>query len=136
MNDYFISFDMEGTPYIEHKKQAKYVAKIKNGPKTRYFYTNEEYMAYMENKRGKDKNERPPKPPKPPKKAKGSGMRKPPKPPKPPKQFKRKGKANAVNIGESSSRKANGETAEAKLSSIGSLRISQLFPRKRRSKKI
>ena len=78
MNDYFISFDMEGTPYIEHKKQAKYVAKIKNGPKTRYFYTNEEYMAYMENKRGKDKNARPPKPPKPPKKAKGSGMRKPP----------------------------------------------------------
>lgn len=133
MSDYFIALDMDGLPYIEHKRQAKYVAKIKSGPKERYFYTNEEYMAYMKHKRGKDKNERPPKPERPPRNSGSSGKRKPPKPPKPP---KRKGKANTVNIGESSSRKVNGETAEAKLSSIGSLRISQLFPRKRRSKKI
>ena len=57
MNDYVVLFDSDAQPYIVHafwnrknngiKKDHKYYAKIKNGLKTRYFYTKQEWDAFQ-----------------------------------------------------------------------------------------
>ena len=60
MSDYVVSFDENGQPYIAHafwnrsnqngsKKDHKYFEKIKNGLKTRYFYSKQEWDAYQRN---------------------------------------------------------------------------------------
>ena len=55
MSDYYLAVDHNGQPYIVHslfnrkgweKKEHKYYQKIKDGPKTRYFYSKEEWDAY------------------------------------------------------------------------------------------
>lgn len=57
MNDssYIILIDENGTPYIAHsgfgKKAVKYIEKIKDGARTRYFYTKAELDAYLKGKR-------------------------------------------------------------------------------------
>lgn len=61
MSDYIVSFDESGHPYISHaffrrqnqnesKKDHKYYEKIKNGLKTRYFYSKQEWDAYQRNR--------------------------------------------------------------------------------------
>ena len=55
MNDYIIAIDRYGQPYIAHawggSKPHKYVAKVElGGGKVRYFYTQEEYNAYLRGK--------------------------------------------------------------------------------------
>ena len=61
MNDYILAFDDNGSPYIAHafwnrknqngsKRDFKYFQKIKEGLKTRYFYSKEEWDAYQRNK--------------------------------------------------------------------------------------
>ena len=63
MSDYVVSFDESGQPYISHaffrrqnqngsRKDHKYFEKIKNGLKTRYFYTKQEWDAYQRNRSG------------------------------------------------------------------------------------
>lgn len=47
-NDYIIMFDENGSPYIEHAYgNHKYLMKIGEGLKARYFYTQEEIAAYQ-----------------------------------------------------------------------------------------
>lgn len=57
-NNYIIAVDESGQPYIAHafgdspgygreKKNHKYIVRIRNGLKWRYFYTLDEYEAYM-----------------------------------------------------------------------------------------
>lgn len=55
MNDYIITVDRDGQPYIEHawgnrwaNKSHKYIMKIGEGAKARYLYTQEEVRAYMQ----------------------------------------------------------------------------------------
>ena len=61
MSDYIMSFDESGQPYISHaffrrqnqngsKKDHKYYEKLKNGLKTRYFYSKQEWDAYQRNR--------------------------------------------------------------------------------------
>ena len=61
MSDYVMSFDESGQPYISHaffrrqnqngsKKDHKYYEKLKNGLKTRYFYSKQEWDAYQRNR--------------------------------------------------------------------------------------
>lgn len=61
MNDYIIAFDENGSPYIAHafwnrknqngsKRDFKYYQKIKEGLKTRYFYSKAEWDAYQKNR--------------------------------------------------------------------------------------
>ena len=61
MSDYVVSFDESGQPYISHaffrrqnqngsRKDHKYFEKIKNGLKTRYFYSKQEWDAYQRNR--------------------------------------------------------------------------------------
>lgn len=61
MSDYVIAFDASGQPYLAHafwnrknqngtKKDHKYYEKIKEGPKTRYFYSKQEWDAYQRNR--------------------------------------------------------------------------------------
>ena len=61
MSDYILSFDESGQPYISHaffrrqnqngsKKDHKYYEKLKNGLKTRYFYSKQEWDAYQRNR--------------------------------------------------------------------------------------
>lgn len=61
MSDYVVSFDESGQPYISHaffrrqnqngsKKDHKYYEKLKNGLKTRYFYSKQEWDAYQRNR--------------------------------------------------------------------------------------
>ena len=61
MSDYVVSFDEYGQPYISHaffrrqnqngsKKDHKYYEKLKNGLKTRYFYSKQEWDAYQRNR--------------------------------------------------------------------------------------
>lgn len=53
MDAYIIAVDQNGQAYIEHawnKKSHKYIAKIGTGPTARYFYTREEWNAYLKNK--------------------------------------------------------------------------------------
>ena len=62
-NDYVIQFDESGQPYIAHawgKRGAnqahKYIAKIGEGAKARYFYTQEELRAFQQGGRQKAQN--------------------------------------------------------------------------------
>lgn len=55
MDDYIIAVDRDGRPYIAHawggNKPHKYVAKVElGGGKVRYFYSQEEYSAYLRGK--------------------------------------------------------------------------------------
>lgn len=61
MSDYVIAFDASGQPYLAHafwnrknqngtKKDHKYYEKIKEGLKTRYFYSKQEWDAYQRNR--------------------------------------------------------------------------------------
>lgn len=52
MSNYYIGVDEYGLPYIEHKRDTKYVAKVGHWPKVRYFYSNEEYRAYLNQETG------------------------------------------------------------------------------------
>lgn len=47
MSDYIVTFDQNGSPTIVHG--FKYFQKIKNGLKTRYFYSKAEWDAYQRN---------------------------------------------------------------------------------------
>lgn len=47
MSDYIVTFDQNGSPTIVHG--FKYFEKIKNGLKTRYFYSKAEWDAYQRN---------------------------------------------------------------------------------------
>ena len=59
-NDYIIAVDETGQPFIAHasgigswkNKAVKYIKKIKDGAKTRYFYTQKELDAYYAEKHG------------------------------------------------------------------------------------
>ena len=50
MSDYIVTFDQNGSPTIVHS--FKYFQKIKNGLKTRYFYSKAEWDAYQRNLSG------------------------------------------------------------------------------------
>ena len=59
---YYIAIDKNGEPYIEHgllknvgKKAHKYIMKIGEGAKARYFYTKEEVDAYYRKEKDKTK---------------------------------------------------------------------------------
>ena len=61
MNDYFIGVDRDGQPYIAHawgraNGAHKYIAKIGEGAKARYFYTQEELRAFQQGGRQKAQN--------------------------------------------------------------------------------
>lgn len=51
MPNYYIGVDLAGQPYIAHKKDTKYVAKIETPSGTRYFYSTEAYQAYLQDQR-------------------------------------------------------------------------------------
>lgn len=57
MNDYIIAVDRDGQPYIAHawgrgaNGQHKYIAKIGEGAKARYFYTQEQLRAFQQGAR-------------------------------------------------------------------------------------
>lgn len=70
-NEYYVAIDSNGEPYIEHaifgrnsggsnsrgsRQNVKYLEKIKDGARTRYFYTQDELQAYYDNMRGKAKD--------------------------------------------------------------------------------
>lgn len=62
-NDYIIRFDESGEPYIAHawgqrgpNQSHKYIAKIGEGVKARYFYTQEELRAFQQGGRQKAQN--------------------------------------------------------------------------------
>lgn len=70
-NEYYVAIDSNGEPYIEHalfgrnsggsnsrgsRQNVKYIEKIKDGARTRYFYTQDELQAYYDNMRGKAKD--------------------------------------------------------------------------------
>lgn len=51
--DYIIAVDENGTPYIAHAfGNHKYFQKIRDGFKTRYFYTREQLEGYLRRLRG------------------------------------------------------------------------------------
>ena len=54
MSDYIVTFDQNGSPTIAHS--FKYFQKIKNGLKTRYFYSKAEWDAYQRNLSGGSRN--------------------------------------------------------------------------------
>ena len=58
---YVVLVNESGEPFIAHattpsgfivSRRPSYIAKVKNGPYTRYFYTDNEYQAYLKNKSG------------------------------------------------------------------------------------
>lgn len=55
MNAYYIAYDHDGNPYIEHgirdSRAVKYLMKIGKGLKARYFYTQKEIEAYLQNQK-------------------------------------------------------------------------------------
>ena len=56
MNDYIVLVDENGQPYIAHsigKRAVKYIAKIGEGAKARYFYTKEQLNAFKNKARDK-----------------------------------------------------------------------------------
>ena len=62
-SDYYIAFDYSGEPYIAHawgqrgpNQSHKYIARIGEGPKARYFYTPEELRAFQMGGRQKAQN--------------------------------------------------------------------------------
>ena len=51
MPNYYIGVDESGQAYIEHKRDTKYFMKIGRWPNARYFYSQEEYAAWLANQR-------------------------------------------------------------------------------------
>lgn len=52
-NDYVIAINENGEPYIAHAfENHKYFQKIRDGIRTRYFYTREQLDAYLRRLRG------------------------------------------------------------------------------------
>ena len=66
-NDYIIAVDENGQPYIAHAynltnmkyRQVKYLLKLKDGKRTRYFYTQDEIDAYYRKKKKQKERKRP-----------------------------------------------------------------------------
>ena len=65
MNGYYIAFDENGQAYIEHglirnigQKAHKYIMKVGEGAKARYFYTKEQIEAYKKNLQDRKKTDR------------------------------------------------------------------------------
>lgn len=51
MAGYYIGVDESGQAYIEHKRDTKYFMKIGRWPNAKYFYSQEEYAAWLANQR-------------------------------------------------------------------------------------
>ena len=51
MSEYYVGVDENGQAYIEHKRDAKYFMKIGRWPNARYFYSQEEYAAWLASQR-------------------------------------------------------------------------------------
>lgn len=63
MSDYYVGVDYDGRPYITHawgnawkNRSHKYIAKIGEGARARYFYTQEELRAFQRGKNQQAKN--------------------------------------------------------------------------------
>lgn len=48
-NEHMITVDPNGSPYLSHEFRPKYYKKIRTSKGTRYFYSEKEYQAYLDN---------------------------------------------------------------------------------------